>query len=145
MGFGTQQGFPNVSAPLVNRKGEIEQAWLQLLIQLWNRTGGAQGINSADILIQQIINETEPNVTNNDTTSLQLPFPSGISSESFSDEDKLFALMLFGGLGSQTNEMVSTNSSWIPLVSGSYISAYTTEQPVFITDGAGQLILITGP
>lgn len=36
-------------------------------------------------------------------------------------------------------------SSWIPLVSGSYISAYTTEQPVFITDGAGELILVAGP
>lgn len=40
-----QQGFPNINAPFVDpeRRGQINQAWLQLLINLWNRTGAAQG------------------------------------------------------------------------------------------------------
>lgn len=36
-----QQGFPNVSAPLVDISGRIQQVWLRLLITIWNRTGGS--------------------------------------------------------------------------------------------------------
>jgi microcystin-dependent protein len=43
MAISTHQGFPNVSAPLVNDKGYIQQSWLQLLISLWTRTGSGQG------------------------------------------------------------------------------------------------------
>lgn len=40
----TQQGFPQVTSPLVDlNTGRIDQAWLQLLISLWNRTGGGSG------------------------------------------------------------------------------------------------------
>lgn len=40
----TQQGFPQISSPLVDlRTGIVSQTWLQLLISLWNRTGGQQG------------------------------------------------------------------------------------------------------
>ena len=42
----TQQGFPNVSAPLVNSEGTIQQSWLQLLINLWIRTGAGLGGNT---------------------------------------------------------------------------------------------------
>lgn len=38
-----QQGFPNVSSPVVDDRGFIQQAWLQLLISLWTRTGSSQG------------------------------------------------------------------------------------------------------
>ncbi len=38
-----QQGFPNVSLPLTDDKGQIQQAWLQLLIALWKRTGDGPG------------------------------------------------------------------------------------------------------
>lgn len=38
-----QQGFPKVTAPFVFADGRIQQAWLQLLIALWNRTGGGPG------------------------------------------------------------------------------------------------------
>lgn len=40
------QGFPNVSAEFVNDKRFIQQAWLQLLINLWTRTGAGQGNSS---------------------------------------------------------------------------------------------------
>lgn len=40
-----QQGFPNVSAPVVDSRGFIQQSWLQLLISLWNRTGSSSGAN----------------------------------------------------------------------------------------------------
>jgi hypothetical protein len=40
----TDQGFPKVSEPIVDPKsGLINQTWLQLLITLWNRTGGPSG------------------------------------------------------------------------------------------------------
>lgn len=42
----TQQGFPNISAPLVDSTGLIQQAWLQLLISLWKRTGSGPGATS---------------------------------------------------------------------------------------------------
>lgn len=47
-----QQGFPNVASPFVRTGGYIEQAWLQFLINLWNRTGASQGgspFSSGDI------------------------------------------------------------------------------------------------
>jgi|ERR1700742_1927490 len=44
-----QQGFPQIGAPLVNpTNGIINQTWLQLLIALWNRTGGASGGGGGD-------------------------------------------------------------------------------------------------
>lgn len=40
----TDQGFPKLSEPIVDpRNGLINQTWLQLLITLWNRTGGPSG------------------------------------------------------------------------------------------------------
>lgn len=37
------QGFPQISAPFVMETGQINQTWLQLLINLWQRTGGGKG------------------------------------------------------------------------------------------------------
>lgn len=144
MGYGTQQGFPNTSLPFVDRTGVIQQAWLQLLIQLWNRTGGAQGVSAADIVVQNALANFQPDFQNT-SSELQLPLPSFSQDSSFgSDENKLFALMLLSSL-SQNDNVSNQGTSWVPLVSGSYISAYSTEQPVFITDGAGELILVAGP
>ena len=36
-----QQGFPQIGSPLVGQQGNILQPWLQLLVTLWNRTGGS--------------------------------------------------------------------------------------------------------
>lgn len=45
-----QQGFPQITAPLVDpNTGNIQQVWLQLLINLWNRTGGGSGGMSGPI------------------------------------------------------------------------------------------------
>lgn len=42
--MGIEQGFPQITSPLVNpENGRIEQAWLQLLITLWRRTGDGSG------------------------------------------------------------------------------------------------------
>lgn len=42
------QGFPQISAPFVDPStGQIHQTWLQLLIALFNRTGGAGGLTPA--------------------------------------------------------------------------------------------------
>jgi hypothetical protein len=42
--MGIEQGFPQITSPLVNPEtGRIDQAWMQLLITLWNRTGGGSG------------------------------------------------------------------------------------------------------
>lgn len=37
------QGFPNLSQPIAGLGGILTRPWLQLLISLWNRTGGASG------------------------------------------------------------------------------------------------------
>lgn len=39
----TQQGFPTKSAPFVNSQGVVLQPWYQLLITLFQRTGGSTG------------------------------------------------------------------------------------------------------
>lgn len=46
MASNVQQGFPNVSSPLVDTSGYIQQSWLQFLINLWVRTGQGQGVNA---------------------------------------------------------------------------------------------------
>lgn len=38
-----EQGFPLTSYPFVDSNGKIQQVWQQLLIALWNRTGGGKG------------------------------------------------------------------------------------------------------
>lgn len=40
-----EAGFPQIGSPFVNEGGRINQAWLQLLIALWNRTGGGMGMD----------------------------------------------------------------------------------------------------
>lgn len=45
----TQQAFPQIGEPFVDKGGIIQQTWLQLLIALWNRTGQAPGIDVADL------------------------------------------------------------------------------------------------
>lgn len=39
----TQQGFPDITLPIVNQNGQLTQNWFQFFISLWNRTGGATG------------------------------------------------------------------------------------------------------
>lgn len=41
-------GFPQISSRFVDKEGRIDQAWLQLLIMLWNRTGGQTGADASD-------------------------------------------------------------------------------------------------
>jgi hypothetical protein len=46
-----QQGFPNLDQVFTDPKtGRIQQAWLQFLIALWNRTGAAPGTNTVVIV-----------------------------------------------------------------------------------------------
>ncbi len=52
MSSSVQQGFPNISSPLVSGDGIIQQTWYQLLISLWRRTGSGSGalpFSSGDI------------------------------------------------------------------------------------------------
>lgn len=49
MAGSTASGVPSAGAPLVNDKGLVTQAWLQFLITLWNRTGGAAGGGTGNI------------------------------------------------------------------------------------------------
>ncbi len=49
-----QANFPNVASRLVDQGGRIDQAWLQLLIALWNRTGGGIGVSNAELAAQII-------------------------------------------------------------------------------------------
>jgi len=55
-----QQGFPKIAAPFVNDDGTINQVWLQLLITLWNRTGGAPGENVEDVLVLALAQPEDP-------------------------------------------------------------------------------------
>lgn len=43
-----QQGFPQVGSPIADPKtGRVTQPWYQLIIALWNRTGGSSGTASS--------------------------------------------------------------------------------------------------
>lgn len=53
----TQQGFPKIQAELTNEDRTINQVWLQLLITMWNRTGGAPGASTADALLFAVAND----------------------------------------------------------------------------------------
>lgn len=53
----TQQGFPKISAPLCNNDLTINQIWLQLLITLWNRTGGGPGASTNEALFWGAAND----------------------------------------------------------------------------------------
>lgn len=37
------QGFPQITAPMVDRNGVINQAWYKFFLSLWTRTGAGQG------------------------------------------------------------------------------------------------------
>lgn len=37
------QGFPQITAPMVDRNGTISQAWYKFFLSLWTRTGAGQG------------------------------------------------------------------------------------------------------
>lgn len=37
------QGFPQISSPLVSTSGTVTQAWYKFFIALWIRSGGSQG------------------------------------------------------------------------------------------------------
>lgn len=48
-----QQGFPQVGSPIADPKtGRVTQPWYQLIIALWNRTGGSSG--TASSILDQI-------------------------------------------------------------------------------------------
>lgn len=37
------QGFPQITAPMVDRNGAVSQAWYKFFLSLWTRTGAGQG------------------------------------------------------------------------------------------------------
>ena len=48
----TAQGFPQINAPIAGQGGKITQPWYQLIISLWNCTGGTTG--TASPILDQI-------------------------------------------------------------------------------------------
>lgn len=51
--------FPQITQPFVAEgTAIINQAWLQLLIAMWNRTGEAPGVDSTEILMFSTMNES---------------------------------------------------------------------------------------
>lgn len=52
-----QQGFPNITSPIAGPEGRLQQAWYQLFIALWNRTGGGAGVDIQALI--DAINELE--------------------------------------------------------------------------------------
>lgn len=53
------QGFPQSTLQLVDANGNIKQPWLQFLITLWNRTGGAVGTSTGDAETQLDLSDTD--------------------------------------------------------------------------------------
>lgn len=53
----TQQGFPRIQGEFVNADLTINQVWLQLLITMWNRTGGAAGASTNDAVLLAVAND----------------------------------------------------------------------------------------
>lgn len=58
------QGFPQIGLPFVASDGHITQTWLQLLISLWQRTGGGQGGGFAPPGASYLVEAVDPNLPN---------------------------------------------------------------------------------
>lgn len=56
------QGFPQIGLPLVSQNGTITQTWLQLLISLWQRTGGGQGGGFAPTDGTYVVQQSNPDI-----------------------------------------------------------------------------------
>jgi hypothetical protein len=112
----TQQGFPNVSSQLVDGSGQIQQAWLQLLIQLWNRTGGASGVITSDADIQNAILSARP-LPVFDGIPLDLP-PIVQTPLIASDDVSLGSLVLQKPQGSAAVENIGVTGHYVPLLDG---------------------------
>jgi hypothetical protein len=48
-----QQGFPQIQSPIADGNGKLQQAWYQLLVSLWNRTGAGTGVDIT-VLVDEI-------------------------------------------------------------------------------------------
>jgi hypothetical protein len=125
--------FPQIGSPLVNRDGTIQQAWLQLLINLWNRTGQQSGDitvvddpntsapeNPAFLSIQDQILQLESNP--NPAASI-----SDIYNQIKSFDNKLSSY--WGDISQQIQDVQSLILPQAPLVS-------TYPQIVFVQPGA---------
>lgn len=148
------QPFPQIDAPFTHHErdpegnvtgdGLINQIWLQLLIQLWNRTGAAQGGSITDIENYSLSEESSAS----DVDARQNAELAALIQESVQVEiaklgldfaaqpqlDPLTALLFDSPPpASESSSPSSSDTSWVPTVDGS-------EPPVFITDGAGNLI-----
>jgi len=73
VGSTTQQGFPKVSSKLVDEQGNITSEWFYLLAQLWNRTGGANGVSSDDLAILEALSDSKPDLQQTQQDQLSLP------------------------------------------------------------------------
>lgn len=151
--------FPQIPAPFVDpATGVINQIWLQLLIALWERTGGASGGGgSTTDIFNYVVGEPSlaPPRENAEAGELGLlgQPPSASMIIAIKEEiarqlllvskppviDPLMALLFSTHSAPASGDASDCCASWVPLVDGA-------EPPGFITDGAGNLVFIAfGP
>ena len=51
------QGFPQFAAPMVDASGVPTQQWQAFFRAVWNRTGGAIGVSSADLQLLEMLSQ----------------------------------------------------------------------------------------
>ena len=145
------QGFPLWNQPFTYaRTGLITQAWRQFLLTLWSRSGG-----SSDVIVDLELLGAIPGGPAVDAAARKmaedaflmalLPKPDSegdpleVQWEGVAVDSDVTTLNFTGSSVAVTQTspgIVEANvTSWIPLVDGA-------EPPVFITDGAGVLILV---
>lgn len=153
----TDQGFPKISEPIVDpRTGLINQTWLQLLISLWNRTGGPSGSTDrfetntiqgtlSDLLERVTQLETPPPDTSQflsleqliqDAVSLVSPERpvTTIQGRSISGENPNDGDALVWSASNKAWEPSPASGAMLPLVNGDLPG------PSLIADGTGQCI-----
>lgn len=151
------QPFPQIPAPFVDEHGVINQTWLQLLITLWNRTGGSSGGGgSTTDIFNYVIGEVSSPPPRENASAGELGLLGQPASASLiaaiREEiarqlllvvkppalDPMLALLFTSHPPSQSED-AGCCASWVPMVDGA-------EPPGFITDGAGNLVFVAyGP
>lgn len=87
-----QQGFPNVAGPFINPDGTPTQPFLQFLVSLWNRTGGAQGDTSSNLELLEVVLSARPSLGSLQAAPFPPPSPVQINDPS----QAILAALAFG-------------------------------------------------
>jgi hypothetical protein len=130
------QGFPPLTAPLVDDNGRITQVWMRFFLNLQVSTsGGGGGSVDVDEALAQLGYVFDQDPPDGNTAYL-----SDFSLEDVNGQD-LIALIL-ATIDPGDSVVASAAQAWLPLVTGTTITTSAGSQPVFVMDGDNECIAV---